>query len=44
MHKIVAGGPPCPTCGFRIRIEERKPFVFDGEEDGKAPADGAGET
>jgi len=27
--KRVPGGPPCPTCGFRIVTKERVPFAFD---------------
>lgn len=27
--KIVAGGPPCPTCGFKIRQSVRPPFVIE---------------
>lgn len=32
-HKIEVDGPPCPTCGFRIRKGERAPLVFDCDEE-----------
>jgi hypothetical protein len=28
-HQIHAGGPPCPTCGFAIRLKKAEPFRFD---------------
>ena len=31
--KIVADGPPCPTCGFKITSRPAPPFVFDGDDD-----------
>jgi hypothetical protein len=35
-HKIEYGGPPCPTCGFRIVSKPRRaPFMIEDD----APAD-----
>lgn len=30
-HRIVAGGPPCPRCGFMIVQRERSPLVFEDD-------------
>lgn len=37
--KIVADGPPCPTCGFRLTIKAREPFVYRDEAGDPPPID-----